>query len=261
MSWNSLTGDLRETDELLYALRQDLSRLRTPRRARIAEEIARVQSRLEPVRAAAAFLIPPELSIYDQEIGGLHERLQQVGRILAPAWLGGKHWRRKSTRFSRKWPRPQNEVHQQSGRLDFEWASDRLQDGMVTYLNAIRRLNPHSWTQESVNVRLQERGFSIKVGKGNWKAKLGGTLTLYFLIAYHYALLDLTPDTDCNFPGLVILDFPAELPDGSSVADKENFVIEPFISLLGKASMEMTQLIVAGSSFQNLGDGAADRIA
>ena len=32
-----------------------------------------------------------------------------------------------------------------------------------------------------------------------------------------------------NVPGFVALDFQAELEDGSSVADKENFVLEPFI--------------------------------
>jgi hypothetical protein len=127
-----------------------------------------------------------------------------------------------------------------------------MSDGMNTYLNMIKVINPKSWTQEEVTFRLGKNDFSAKVRTGNWKSKLGGTLTLYFLIAYHYALINLTSLPSCNYPGLVLLDFPAELEDASSVADKENFVIEPFVSLLGQPNMEATQLIAAGSSFENL---------
>ena len=75
---------------------------------------------------------------------------------------------------------------------------------------------------------------------------------LYFLLAYHYGLMSLTSVPECRYPGFVMLDFPAEMIDGSSVADKENFVLEPFIRLLNQDGMEGMQLIAAGSAFEGI---------
>ena len=77
-------------------------------------------------------------------------------------------------------------------------------------------------------------------------------MRLFFLIAYHYSLLTLTGKDGCHFPGLLVLDFPAELEDVSSVADKENFVLEPFVELLAKEQYLGCQVIVAGGAFEDL---------
>src|ERR1700733_5874896 len=37
----------------------------------------------------------------------------------------------------------------------------------------IKKLNPNSWTAREVAFQLNENGFQIKVGGGNWKRKLG----------------------------------------------------------------------------------------
>jgi hypothetical protein len=146
----------------------------------------------------------------------------------------------------------EGEVRAQSTQIDFEKASLLLQDGMNTYLNRIKELNPNSWAQDGIHVRLGDRDFQIKVGKSNWRTKLGGTLTLYFLISYHYSLMNLTHEEGCHFPGLTILDFPAKLEDGTQIKDKENFVVEPYVNLLKRPGMEEPQLIAAGSAFENL---------
>jgi hypothetical protein len=88
------------------------------------------------------------------------------------------------------------------------------------------------------------------VGDGRWDRKLGGTLSLYFLLAYHYALLRLTAMPECRYPGLCLIDFPAELPD--AIVDEENFLVIPFIELLGREDMKGTQLIIAGTGFIGL---------
>jgi hypothetical protein len=87
------------------------------------------------------------------------------------------------------------------------------------------------------------------VGDGRWDRKLGGTLSLYFLLAYHYALLRLTIRPECHYPGLCLIDFPAELPD---IVDEENFLVIPFIELLGRDDMKDSQLIIAGTGFAGL---------
>jgi hypothetical protein len=245
-----LSGELEETDDLLERLVKDVKRL-SDDRAQVSNRISRIKELLEPTRTALSVILPPDIGISDVEIGRLLERLQQLERI-------------KTTLDRREKIADQiNEIQQlvnaleleiaeQSKKVDFERAGDLLSDGMNTYLNMIKSINPRSWTQEEVSFRLGKNDFSVKVRTGNWKTKLGGTLTLYFLIAYHYALISLTPLPDCNYPGLVLLDFPAELEDASSVADKENFVIEPFVSLLARPDMAFTQLLAAGSSFENL---------
>ncbi len=95
-----------------------------------------------------------------------------------------------------------------------------------------------------------DRGFRVKVGDGRWDRKLGGTLSLYFLLAYQYALLRLTTMQNCHYPGLSLIDFPAELPD---IVDEENFLVVPFIELLNREEMKGSQLIIAGTGFVGLG--------
>ena len=144
------------------------------------------------------------------------------------------------------------DVASQSAALDFERASDQLADGMNSYLNSIHKKQSTLWTQKEVRVRLDEKRFRFLVGDRRWNNQLGGTLSLYFLIAYHYSLMSLVPHSECHFPGFVALDFQAELEDGSSVADKENFVLEPFIELLTNKEFSGCQVIAAGAAFENL---------
>ena len=77
-------------------------------------------------------------------------------------------------------------------------------------------------------------------------------MTLYFLLSYQYGLLRLSRESGCNYPGLTVLDMPAELPDVESVADLENFVLVPFLRLLSEPEMKDAQVIVAGSAFTGL---------
>lgn len=123
---------------------------------------------------------------------------------------------------------------------------------MNTYLNALVALNNKLWTQEKIVVKLREKDFIITVGGQEWSSQLGGTLILYFLLSYHYALLRLTKFEQSNYPGLAIIDLPATLEDGSTIRDKENFVVEPFMNLLKQKELIGSQLIITGAAFENL---------
>src|SRR5687768_8039768 len=72
----------------------------------------------------------------------------------------------------------------------------------------------------SVSVRFGERTVKLRAGESAWKAKLGGTQRLYFLFAYHYALLNLTRFENTLYPGFAMIDFPASLEDRAAIADK-----------------------------------------
>jgi hypothetical protein len=63
--------------------------------------------------------------------------------------------------------------------------------------------------------------------------------------------MDLARFPESRFPGLLLIDCPAEI-EGSTVADKENFVIEPFVDLVAQIGLKSCQVIAAGSSFAGL---------
>jgi hypothetical protein len=72
-------------------------------------------------------------------------------------------------------------------------------------------------------------------------------------MAYHYGLLTLSNKSQCHYPGLSIIDLPAEI-SGEAIGDKENFIVQPFVELLGGVEYEGTQLIITGASFEGLDD-------
>jgi hypothetical protein len=122
---------------------------------------------------------------------------------------------------------------------------------MNTYLNAIEAIKPKSWTQQQIDFVLRDRTFAVRIGQRSWTSKLGGTLTLFFMMAYHYALMTLTGKDRCHYPGFCVLDFPPQL-DGVKVSDSENFVLEPFVHMLAQPDKPPMQVIAAGSSFASL---------
>jgi hypothetical protein len=118
-------------------------------------------------------------------------------------------------------------------------------------LVAINVLRPGIWRHSSVSVELSRSGFSIRVGARRWHAALGGTDTLYFLMAYNFGLLTLSDKRGCHYPGLAIIDVPGEF-SGEHIEDKENFIVQPFIDLLEQDEYEGAQLIITGASFAGL---------
>jgi len=245
-----LEGELRESEQLLETLSKNTRKLSGELETASAQ-IQQIQRTLVPLRSSVALAMPPEVEVLDMEMGRLHERLNQLERI--------KRTLARRESISQEIRNIQEvaaalsiQVAEQAFKIDFEEASGALTDGMNDYLNLIDKIRPHSWTQDPVGVYLREKSFRFTVGNSDFKAKLGGTLTLYFLLAYHYALLKLTRLPDANYPGIVILDFPAELEDATTVADKENFVLEPFVQLAKTPKMDSLQVIAAGSAFENL---------
>jgi endogenous inhibitor of DNA gyrase (YacG/DUF329 family)/energy-coupling factor transporter ATP-binding protein EcfA2 len=245
-----LEEDLKEAKELSIALGKELITQVSSER-NLAEEISRIENRLQPTRQTAATILPPDISIWNMEIGRLQERTRQLERI---RHILDEH-KNVLTRIDSLKEKEENlrvKIQAESRKVNFENASEWLSDGMNTYLNALVALDKKLWTQEKITVKLNEKGFVIAVGGQNWSSQLGGTLILYFLLSYHYALLRLTKFEQCNYPGLAIIDLPATLEDGSTIRDKENFVVEPFIKLLEQKEMNGAQLIMTGAAFENL---------
>jgi uncharacterized coiled-coil protein SlyX len=245
-----LHASFAEANEMVASLQSENERL-CAELLSDRSQIAKVKDMLRPIRTAAAAVLPPEIGMIDMQIGQHQERLSQIERV-------GKSLSYRDVlsvqidTIQAEVGHLESEVAAKSAALDFERASDQLADGMNAYLNSINKKSSLSWTQKEVRVRLDERRFRFLVGDRRWNSQLGGTLSLYFLISYHYALMSLTDKEGCHFPGFIALDFQAELEDGSSVADKENFVLEPFIDLLATEKYSGCQVIAAGAAFENL---------
>ncbi len=248
---DQLKAELQEVNDLIKNLSNDKDKTLQI----IGDVQARIQtanSRLQPIRKAAASIMPPEISILDMEVGRLQERINQLERIKT-ALLYRAVLSDKIDKVANEIAKLEAEIDQMGQDINYEEVSDWLSDGMNNYLNQLHVKTSKAWTQGRVRAKLQERLFDVTVGRDKWSTGLGGTLALYFLISYHYALLGLTKIHSCHYPGLTILDLPAKLEDGSTVRDKENFIVEPFISLLNQTEMKESQVIVTGNAFERLG--------
>lgn len=245
-----LASNLREAERLVDTLSHEAQTLEA-KRVEIAQSLAKTERLLTPMRTAVAAILPPDVGILDMRVGQLQERGQQLERI------GSALDRRQA--LSADILSLQQEIaelgvaiaHITSG-IDYESAADLLGDRMNDYLNSLKRIAPSTWTQPEVRVALMENGFRMMIGNKNWATKLGGTLTIYFLLAYHYALLSLSHEPGCHYPGICVVNFPAEVEGEEWRSDEENFVLEPFVELLSRPHMKDTQVIAAGRSFENL---------
>lgn len=122
---------------------------------------------------------------------------------------------------------------------------------MNEYLSALNKQRPRTWRHQPVQISLSQSTVTFRVGTRGWEVSLGGTDALYFLMAYHYALLTLIKREQAHFPGFVMIDFPAEFA-GTKIGDTEDFVVQPFIDLLASDEFEHCQVIVTGPSFAGL---------
>ena len=245
-----LQEDLKEVNELTQALTRELkTRLSLEREQE--DEINQIDYMLQPARRSVASFLPPDISIWNMEIGRRQERIRQLERI-KHILDAQKNISSKIDELKQKEENLKGKIHSEGRKVNYEMASDWLTDGMNSYLNALVAQDKKLWTQDQVKAKVREKDFSITVRGQEWSSQLGGTLILYFLIAYHYSLLRLTKFEQCNYPGLTILDLPPTLEDGSTIRDKENFVIEPYINLLKQSGMQNAQVIITGASFENL---------
>ncbi len=245
-----LAGEMAEANELITRLTAQSS-ADTKEVDVIGREIQSLTAILAPLRTRAAAILPPELALADVRLGRLVQRQRQLSG-LQDALNQRDALTREIESLQIRIANLENRVIQANATSNFETSADLISDGMNEYLAQLAQVNKRSWAAGRVSLQLNAKYFQFFVDGKRWGVKLGGTLALYFLIAYHYSLLSLSDVQGCHFPGLVILDLPAEIEDAESIADRENFVLVPFIQSFKKRSDR--QVIVAGSSFENLAD-------
>lgn len=244
-----LNGELKEANELLSLLERDSKSI--ARDIGVAHETLRkLDNELAPARQAVAALAQEEVSAIDMALGEANERQRQIGRVAAALKIGEGLTEIIKLLEGQIVPLQQR-VDEAARATDFAAATAQLEDGMNAYLTAINLLNPGVWPHSRVEVDASRYGFALRVGGRRWHTVLGGTDTLYFLMAYHYGLLTLSGRVGRHYPGWSIIDVPGEF-SGEAVEDKENFIVQPFIDLLARDEYKGAQLIITGASFTGL---------
>ena len=210
-------------------------------------DIEAAERALAPARQQFSALAQEKVSLLDKDLGALAERLKQVRRL--------EHIYSEKQRLDemitelQKRLEPILERNRELARgLDYGGRAAWLEDGMNDYLTALNLERPKTWRHRSVQINLSQSTVSFRVGDRSWNVSLGGTDSLYYLMAYHYGLITLTAHAGAHFPGFTMIDFPAEFA-GTKIGDTEDFVVQPFIDLLERDQFEGCQLIVTGPAF------------
>ncbi|HET9451854.1 MAG TPA: hypothetical protein VFO83_13260, partial [Aggregicoccus sp.] len=214
------------------------------------EEVARLEGLLRPVRAAAAWLLPPGLSVLEQEAGRLQERLRQLQRI-ERALARRDALAGELAALRREIAGLEAQASRRDAEPDFVALGDQLADAMTGYLNALDARDRERWGGRAVSVTVTRQVAQLLVDRKPWSRKLGANLRAYFLLAYHYAWLRLRSTQPFTHPGLVVLDFPANLGEFTT-SDQERYLLAPFVGLLSRPDMQGMQLIAAGRAFTRL---------
>lgn len=243
-------SELGEVRELLSSAKQE-RRAVAQGLVGITDQMDDARATIRPLRSRMSQVLSSRVSEIQVALGREEERRLQWRRIRR-SMERRQHILDDIAGLESEIGELQQAVEATQASIDYDSPAETLAAGMNMYLNALNEVRPNAWTQRSIRVQLTDRRVLFLVGERSWKKQLGGTLRLYFLLAYHYGLLHLSADATSNHPGWLILDFPPELDDGSRTKDKENFVLEPFVDLLAQDEYKGCQVIAAGNAFEGL---------
>ena len=247
---SQLSSEADELKELMASLQNDEDAL-VKHEGRLKYNLVMIERELAPLRNKMTALISPEIGEIDTERGRAEEQIENYKRLLKN--LDHKvELNSKIDTLNSEIGTLESQVIIQESEINFMEISSWLEEEMANYLNKLIEINPERWAHKRPEFRISDRGFSFKVNNGNWSKTIGATSALYFLLAYNYGLLALSKNEQCNYPGLLIMDFAPELPNTETdEAYNESFVVEPFVTLCKSSDVPM-QVIITGNSFQSI---------
>ncbi|SDL15299.1 hypothetical protein SAMN05421823_104509 [Catalinimonas alkaloidigena] len=221
------------------------------------ERLDMVLRDLRPAQNRVSAIITTEVSRLDAERGRIEERIRQLERF--KTILNYRDDLNTSIdALEKEIQHLESRYSELESDISFEGASSSIEDSMNHYINLLNQgINKYGiserfrWNHGGISLDINERISRFRVKNQNWTVKLGATVQVHFLLAYHYALLRLSLEEGRNYPGIVILDFPPNLLDSDTIGDKENYLIDPFVELCKKSELPL-QVIVAGRAFEGL---------
>ncbi|MBN1203844.1 MAG: hypothetical protein JXB05_02835 [Myxococcaceae bacterium] len=244
-----LKEEVGELQELLSKTQGDLDLDRRKLRD-VEDSTSRLESMLQPVRTAAAWILPPALGLTAHETGRLQERLRQLQRIES-ALSRREALAQHLDDLRKEIGHLESQVVEKEAAPDFTTLGDQVADGMTDYLNALDAEGRNIWEARRVSINVSKNAVQFLVDGRPWSRKLGANLRAYFFLAYHYAWLKLSRTEPFTYPGFALLDFPANLSD-FAISDQENYLLTPFVKLLSKPELRGAQLIASGRAFADL---------
>lgn len=244
-----LTGEKEEIMELISSLERDENEL-NKYEDKLRYGLTILEREIAPLRNRMTALVSPEVGNIDAERGRYEEQIEGYKRMLKNLDYKDELIK-KIDLLNTEIAKLDAQLNTQEETINYEEVSSIIEEQMAYYLNELKKDNPDRWPHKRPTFRIGEKGFMLKVNDGKWSNALGGTSKLYFFFAYHYGLLALTNKQNFNYPGLLIIDFPPELPNTErNIVFSENYVVEPFVALC--KNIENIQVIIAGSSLKNL---------
>ncbi len=215
------------------------------------KEVADFDARLEKYRTVSVAVDDEAVRRIDEEIGRLSEQMRQVAsvnRLLAER----EELEAQIASVSQRVEELATSVNSKVVSVDFDELGSLLTTGMSQYITKLNADAPRWNLADPLAFSIRRDGFRISVGSSSWQSRLGGALSIYLLLAYHYGLLSLTGESGSRYPGLSILDFPPSLADVADVdrPDYESHAIAPFTDLA--VTRPDIQVIAAGRAFGDL---------
>lgn len=250
LEMDRLKEEVQELKPLLESLETQKRNLAVQSRE-AKDQLKRVDQELRPIRIAVSAIANNAISQIDMALGEAHARRRQIDRINSAFELGEDLARQIEEKEKLK-ESLEEIVKNQKSSIDYDETAESLEAGINEYLSKIQKIRPDVWEHKGkVSVRLSSSSLQFKIGKQRWSKALGATDQLYFLLAYHYALLSLSTSHNSHYPGFLIIDIPGDLV-GMKVSDLENFVVQPFVDLLDLDLYADAQVLITGSSYEGL---------
>jgi F0F1-type ATP synthase membrane subunit b/b' len=236
--------------EALVLTAETLYKECSERVSKLKEKVSEIDRELKPAREKVSALIQDNISVIDVKIGSINERLKQISR-LAKNFAHQKNLDKEVDGLNRKLEPIVSRNRDLASGLDYENRSSVLEDGMNEYLTKLNKLRPSTWKHSAVEIYLSQSTAAFRVGHRRWNVSLGGTNSLYYLMAYHYGLISMTNHPCSRFPGFLMIDYPGEFA-GVKIGNADDFTIQPFIDLLAKPDYQKCQAIFTGATFEGL---------
>lgn len=214
-------------------------------------ELQDVDRKLAATRSAVAAIMPVEVTLTDQTIGALSERIKLL-EGLKDSLSDRDKINEEITEIENRISVLKTKLSEASEGLSFTIPSQRLTDGFNSYLNALNNEIQRYDKALHGKVNITKSEVKVTIQGSRWQDKLGDTNTGFFVLAYNYALLQLLQYPEYRFPGLEILDFPMDLAEGGENKDAENYLVEPFCDLQEQSTFVNWQVIIAARSFKGL---------
>lgn len=213
------------------------------------EALFNVESELKPLKGALAFLSGSEISEIDVARGRITEQIQNLKRL--------QHNFHHKAQLDQKIKDLELEIlrmrtlhEQETISIDFQQIANDLELRMQFYVDSIAKTSDEIWSHKGqISIAINDERVSFYVNNKSWNT-LGALDRDIFLLSYHYGLLAMSELDYSLYPGLVIIDLPADL--GKAESSSYNYLIKPFVQLCKRKRSSPLQVIIAGRGFDDI---------